>query len=129
MRDADPCWNLGRLRRLYGQDYDRDEEARNMIRRGVFIAFAAALTIGGSPAHARELVPFHGTVQPGTIVVKTTERRLYLVLDDGRAIRYPVAVGRLGKQWRGETQVSAKFVAPAWTPPRRRGPTTPICPT
>jgi lipoprotein-anchoring transpeptidase ErfK/SrfK len=50
-------------------------------------------------------------------VVKTTERRLYLVLDDGRAIRYPVAVGRLGKQWRGETQVSGKFVAPAWTPP------------
>jgi lipoprotein-anchoring transpeptidase ErfK/SrfK len=88
-----------------------------MIWRGVFIAFAAALTIGGAPAYAHEVVPFHGTVQPGTIVVKTTERRLYLVLDDGRAIRYPVAVGRLGKQWRGETQVSGKFVAPAWTPP------------
>ena len=88
-----------------------------MFRRGVFIAFAAALTVGAAPAYAREVVPFHAAVQPGTIVIKTNERRLYLVIGDGTALRYPVAVGRPGKQWQGETQVSGKYVAPAWSPP------------
>src|SRR5215213_7361151 len=88
-----------------------------MTRRGVFIALAAALTIGAAPAYAREVVSFNGAIQPGTIVIKTAERRLYLVLGDGTALRYPVAVGRPGKQWQGETQVSGKFVAPAWSPP------------
>jgi lipoprotein-anchoring transpeptidase ErfK/SrfK len=50
-------------------------------------------------------------------VVKTAERRLYLVLGDGTAIRYPVAVGRPGKQWQGWAQVTAKYVQPAWTLP------------
>jgi lipoprotein-anchoring transpeptidase ErfK/SrfK len=65
---------------------------------------AAALTLIGSAASAgaREVVRYTGEVQPGTIVVKTAERRLYLVLGDGQAIRYPVAVGRPGKQWQGK---------------------------
>src|SRR5207302_8949624 len=49
--------------------------------------------------------------------VRTHERRLYYVLGNGRAIRYPVGVGRAGKQWAGVTRVDGKYVRPAWSPP------------
>ena len=75
-----------------------------------------ALAIG-TAAMAREIVPFSSEAQPGTVVVKTQERRLYLVLGDGTAIRYPVAVGRPGKQWEGYTRVAGKHISPAWSPP------------
>src|SRR5215204_670801 len=81
------------------------------------LAAAAMMMCVSAPANAREVVPFEGGVQPGTIVVKTHERRLYLVLGDGTAIRYPVAVGRPGKQWQGWSQVNGKHVQPAWTAP------------
>jgi len=87
-----------------------------------------ALAIFGWPANAREIVPFGADAQPGTIIVSTQQKRLYLVLGDGKAIRYPVAVGRPGKQWEGATQVSGKHVAPAWSPPeevRRDNPKLP----
>ena len=88
-------------------------------RTGLVALAAAALMMIGSTASAsaREVVRYNSEVQPGTIVVKTAERRLYLVLGDGEAIRYTVAVGRPGKQWQGKAQVSGKFVQPAWTPP------------
>ena len=91
-----------------------------MSNRTATLALAAAtLLLMGSAASAstREVVQYDGTVQPGTIVVKTAERKLYLVLEGGEAIRYTVAVGRPGKQWQGKAQVSGKFVQPAWTPP------------
>ena len=74
------------------------------------IAFALAAGLGASllasPAMARpEMVAFNGGYSTGTIVVKTSERRLYLVLGDGRAMRYPVGVGKPGKQWSGETRI------------------------
>ena len=81
------------------------------------LAAAAMMMCAVAPASAREVVPYEGGVQPGTIVVKTAERRLYLVLGNGSAIRYPVAVGRPGKQWQGSAQVNGKHVQPAWTPP------------
>ena len=91
-----------------------------MSKRTATIALAAAATmLVGTTASAstREVVRYNTEVQPGTIVVKTAERRLYLVLSDGEAIRYTVAVGRPGKQWQGKAQVSGKYVQPAWTPP------------
>jgi lipoprotein-anchoring transpeptidase ErfK/SrfK len=90
-----------------------------MIRQSRWLALAAAVTMISAvvPASAREIVRYAGEVAPGTIVVKTHERRLYLVLGDGTAIRYPVAVGRPGKQWQGWSQVNGKHVQPAWTPP------------
>ena len=88
-------------------------------RTGLLALAAAALTMIGTTASAstREVVRYNSEVQPGTIVVKTAERKLYLVLGDGTAIRYAVAVGRPGKQWQGKAQVSGKYVQPAWTPP------------
>lgn len=71
-----------------------------------------------SPVQARpELVRFGGNQSSGTIVVKTSERRLYLVLGDGKALRYPVGVGRAGKQWSGTSFIDGKHRYPAWSPP------------
>ena len=87
------------------------------------IAVALAATIGAgvlmsSAAEARpEMVGIRGDYTPGTIVVKTNERRLYLILDSGRAVRYPVGVGRAGKQWAGTTRIDGKYRNPAWSPP------------
>jgi lipoprotein-anchoring transpeptidase ErfK/SrfK len=79
-------------------------------------AFVAA-TFAAAPAEAREVVAFRGDVAAGTVVVRTNERRLYYVLGDGRAIRYPVGVGKAGKQWAGVARIDGKYVAPAWSPP------------
>ena len=68
-------------------------------------------------AEARDLVPFRIEAPPGTIVIRNSERRLYLVQSDGTAIRYRVAVGRNSEQWLGETVVSGRHVRPAWAPP------------
>lgn len=87
-------------------------------RWGLSIALVAPfLAMVASPAASREAVTFDTAVQPGTIVVKTAERRLYLVLENGSALRYPIAVGRAGKQWFGTVAVQGKHVAPAWSPP------------
>ena len=86
------------------------------------VALAATLGAGilmSDAAAARpELVGMHGTeYSPGTIVVKTGERRLYLILDQDHAMRYPVGVGKAGKQWAGTTTIEGKYRLPAWSPP------------
>jgi lipoprotein-anchoring transpeptidase ErfK/SrfK len=53
----------------------------------------------------------------GLVIVRTAERKLYLTLGQGRALRYPVAVGMLGRQWRGTARIDGKYVQPAWAPP------------
>ena len=82
------------------------------------LAFVVASTFGAAPLEAREMVSFRGDVSAGTIVVRTSERRLYYVLGDGRAIRYPVGVGMASKQWTGTTRIDGKYLRPAWSPPR-----------
>ena len=79
------------------------------------------------PAAARQVVHFNGQ-SPGTIIVQTHQRRLYFVLSDGRAVVYPVGVGRAGKQWSGSSYVASKRIRPAWSPPaeiRRDKPSIP----
>jgi lipoprotein-anchoring transpeptidase ErfK/SrfK len=76
----------------------------------------AGLAASG-PAEAREVVAFRDSYSAGTIVVRTSERRLYYVLGDGRALRYPVGVGKAGKQWAGTTMISGKHYRPDWSPP------------
>jgi lipoprotein-anchoring transpeptidase ErfK/SrfK len=65
----------------------------------------------------REVVQFEGRYAPGTIVVSTSERRLYYVLGNGQAVRYGVGVGRPGFTWSGTKTVVAKREWPDWTPP------------
>ena len=65
----------------------------------------------------RETVAYPEKYAPGTIVVSTSERRLYFVLGDGQALRYGVGVGRPGFTWAGVTHIANKREWPDWTPP------------
>jgi lipoprotein-anchoring transpeptidase ErfK/SrfK len=79
-----------------------------------FIALTSAAI--AAPVSARERVPFDG-YSAGTIVIKTNERRLYYVVGDGSAIRYPVGVGRAGMKWAGKVYIDGKYIKPAWSAP------------
>ena len=65
----------------------------------------------------REIVAYAGPHSPGTIVVSTTERRLYLVMPGGQALRYGVGVGRPGFTWSGTQNITMKREWPDWRPP------------
>ena len=93
------------------------------LRSLALVAVTALITLlPSSPAGAREAVEFSGGA-PGTIVVRTGERRLYYVTNKGKALRYVVGVGRADKQWFGTTSIASKHIRPAWSPPAeiRRG--------
>jgi len=64
-------------------------------------------------------VSYDGRYSPGTIVINTGERRLYLITGRGEAIRYGIGVGRIGYTWAGSTAISRKREWPDWTPPTR----------
>jgi lipoprotein-anchoring transpeptidase ErfK/SrfK len=109
----------------------RHRAAGIFMRACHLLAAAAAvitITAVNEVAQARETVSFTGGYSAGTIVVRTNERRLYLVLGHGQAMRYPVGVGRAGKQWAGTSQIAGKYIKPAWSPPaeiRRDKPSLP----
>src|SRR4051794_16689131 len=67
----------------------------------------------------REIVSAPEKARPGTIIIKTGERRLYYVMDDGKALRYGIGVGRDGFRWSGVETVSMKREWPDWTPPEQ----------
>jgi lipoprotein-anchoring transpeptidase ErfK/SrfK len=69
------------------------------------------------PQYQRQMVLYRTTEAPGTIIVQTSERHLYLVQGNGRALRYGIGVGRDGFQWQGLLQISRKAEWPDWTPP------------
>src|SRR5262249_48507337 len=87
------------------------------LAAGAAALLLAAGTAMPQAAQAREIVGFSGNYSSGTIVVKTSERKLYYVLGNGKALRYPVGVGRIGKQWSGTAMISGKYLRPAWSPP------------
>ena len=95
----------------------------------LIVATAVAITVATASAQARETVAFNAPgYSAGTIVIRTNERRLYLVLGNGQAIRYMVGVGRAGKQWSGTSRIDGKYIKPAWSPPdevRRDKPSLP----
>ena len=72
---------------------------------------------GGSSPIPRQTVSFVSQYAPGTIFINTAERRLYLVLPNGQALRYGIGVGRDGFRWGGVHRISAKKEWPSWTPP------------
>ncbi|MET3793842.1 L,D-transpeptidase [Aquamicrobium terrae] len=65
----------------------------------------------------RQVVRYDTKEKPGTIVVDTGEKFLYLVMEDGKAMRYGIGVGREGFEWRGTARVAMKREWPTWTPP------------
>ncbi|WP_370644858.1 L,D-transpeptidase [Microvirga sp. ACRRW] len=68
------------------------------------------------PRFLRREVAYYGREEPGTIVVDTAARYLYLVREGGRAIRYGIGVGKEGLAWAGRAQVGRKAMWPRWTP-------------
>ena len=83
----------------------------------------ASLTPEGRPVQEpppqfhRQEVDYSTSERPGTIVIDTPNKFLYLVQPDGHALRYGVGVGRPGFEWAGVKAVSRKAEWPGWTPP------------
>ncbi len=69
-------------------------------------------------AYRRTIVEYTGHHRPGTIIVNTSDRQLYLIVDGGQAVRYGCAVGKDGFRWAGLADVSRKVMWPTWTPPK-----------
>ena len=86
--------------------------------RPLFLIAAVSIVSLAAPSfsEARETVKFD-EYSAGTVIIKTKERRLYYVLGGGRAVRYPVGVGRAGKAWSGSSFISRKVLRPDWAPP------------
>jgi lipoprotein-anchoring transpeptidase ErfK/SrfK len=71
---------------------------------------------GVDPRYLRQEVAYTGREQPGTIVVDTANRFLYLVRENGRALRYGIGVGKEGLAWAGRARIGRKAEWPRWTP-------------
>ena len=96
------------------QQYYRQPQPQSQTRRYYHSEPTSRVQISPIP---RQIVDFKGEYEPGTIVVKTAERRLYLVLEDGKAMRYGVGVGRKGFTWTGTHSITLKREWPDWRPP------------
>lgn len=77
--------------------------------------------IGSSSARSnyrgKRVVSFRTKEKVGTIIIKTSERRLYKVLPNGKAMKYGIGVGRAGFEWAGTAKIRRKAEWPAWRPP------------
>jgi lipoprotein-anchoring transpeptidase ErfK/SrfK len=80
-------------------------------------AYAPYGSQSGGSRIPREMVAYNGPYGPGTVVISTSERRLYLVLPGQRALKYGIGVGRQGFEWAGSQTISRKEEWPDWTPP------------
>ncbi len=88
----------------------------NSFRAAALLA-AGLLGLPASAEASNHIVNFHTSYNAGTIVISMSRRRLYYVLDDDKAVQYPVAVAKPGKEWLGSTWIQAKYRHPDWTPP------------
>jgi lipoprotein-anchoring transpeptidase ErfK/SrfK len=69
------------------------------------------------PEWQKQMVLYRTSEAPGTIIISTSERHLYLIQPGGRALRYGIGVGRDGFQWQGLLSITKKAEWPDWTPP------------
>ncbi len=69
------------------------------------------------PVYFRQVVDYPTQERPGTLVVDTPNRFLYLVMENGQALRYGVGIGRAGFSWGGRARIAYKRAWPRWTPP------------
>lgn len=88
------------------------------LRAALLAGGAMVSAIAASGAEARtQTVAYRSPYEAGTIVISMKERKLYLLIGDNRAIEYPVAVAKPGKEWLGPAHIQAKYAKPDWTPP------------
>src|ERR1700728_2873550 len=91
---------------------------RQIVISATVAAIVCAFALLPHAARARgETVAVKDSYMAGTIVVRTGERHLYYFTGYGQAIRYPVGVGRAGKQWSGTSFINGKYIRPDWSPP------------
>ncbi len=81
------------------------------------VALAAMLAFPTAPALAGKVVKFSSGHGAGTILIVNKDRKLYYVLGGGKAIQYPVAIGRTAQVWTGKTRISRKVKNPTWLNP------------
>jgi lipoprotein-anchoring transpeptidase ErfK/SrfK len=94
-----------------------DNERQDMLRGGSTKKGSYNILGFDGTDFGRTTVSYASKYTPGTIVINTTERRLYLVQGGGSALRYGIGVGRIGFQWKGTHKITAKKENPGWTPP------------
>jgi len=91
--------------------------ARYQTARGEPPEWAEARSAEADPRYQRQVVAYQGTEQAGTIIIDTPRRFLFLVQENGHAVRYGIGVGRPGFTWAGVKEISSKREWPDWTPP------------
>jgi lipoprotein-anchoring transpeptidase ErfK/SrfK len=94
-----------------------DNERQDMLRGGSTKKGSYNILGFDGTDLGRTTVHFETKYKPGTIVINTAEKRLYLVQAGGMALRYGIGVGRIGFQWKGTHKITAKKENPDWTPP------------
>ncbi|WP_306119167.1 MULTISPECIES: L,D-transpeptidase [unclassified Roseitalea] len=92
-------------------------EPRRETRQAALTPTPTPRPRGMDPVYLPQTVPYHGSEAPGTIVIDTRDKFLYLVGSDGTARRYGVGVGKQGFEWTGTETISRKAEWPSWRPP------------
>ena len=94
-----------------------DTERQDMLRGGAQKKGSYNILGFDGTDFGRTTVRYETRYAPGTIVVDTAARKLYLIQDRSSALRYGIGVGRDGFQWKGTHKITAKKENPDWTPP------------
>jgi lipoprotein-anchoring transpeptidase ErfK/SrfK len=109
------CWALPTAVAQYGTPEEWRRSAPTIEDRAPGVAPAPGEDM--DPAYRRQPV-FYRTIEvPGTIIIDTSDRFLYLIQPNNIALRYGIGVGRDGFQWQGLLRISRKAEWPDWTPP------------
>ncbi len=97
-----------------------DDPAQRMYGQPQYVIQASLplQRVAPDPRYLKQVVDYDGNEPPGTIVINTPDKFLYLVQENGTALRYGIGVGRPGFTWAGEHEVTAKREWPDWRPPK-----------
>lgn len=123
-----PDWATSQQQRTTRQAPVTTRQAPSTRQAPLFASRGMAPTQRMDSKFNRQTVAYQTKEKPGTIVVDTGAKFLYLVQADGTALRYGIGVARPGFEWRGTHKVTAKREWPGWTPPaemRKRQPYLP----
>ena len=91
-------------------------QALSLLDRGPIADFLTVFRQQGVP---RQTIGWNSPYKPGTVVISTSQRRLYYILPNQEAVQYGVGVGREGFSWSGTKTVTMKKEWPAWRPPEQ----------
>lgn len=90
---------------------------RRLLQLVVAVAALSLGSLTNTASGAERVRVDTAGLEAGAIMVRTSERRLYLVVGPGKAIGYDVGVGRADRQWTGTAAITGKYIRPNWAPP------------